>query len=265
MASMQLDDAGTAPSWDHWLAASVAGLQERSLFRTLRPTVPGLSAVEVGAQDAAQLGLGTPGGRRRVSCLLASPALTPSRNSCSLDCLADQRPLHTLPCKLLQAAMSQADIDAWVADRPPASAALPALAECSDLRVVKLFSLNDYLGLSTHPAVRQAAAEAAMQCGNGEHPCQPATTPGKNSACSLPPTLRCCLTHCLPTPAAAAACRPPLLGAGGRLHQLAPRAGDSAGAAQRNRGVPAVPHRLCSQPSGGLGAVPGGRSGGALR
>ncbi len=64
--------------------------------------------------------------------------------------------------------MSQADIDAFVADRPPASASLPSLASAADLRTIKLFSLNDYLGLSTHPAVRQAAADAALQCGNGE-------------------------------------------------------------------------------------------------
>ncbi|EFN55853.1 hypothetical protein CHLNCDRAFT_22749 [Chlorella variabilis] len=63
--------------------------------------------------------------------------------------------------------MSQADIEAWVTGQPPTSANLPSPAECPDLRVVKLFSLNDYLGLSTHPAVRQAAADAALQCGNG--------------------------------------------------------------------------------------------------
>lgn len=67
--------------------------------------------------------------------------------------------------------MSQADIDAFVADQPPASATLPSLAEAGDLQTIKLFSLNDYLGLSTHPAVRQAAADAALQCGNGEAAC----------------------------------------------------------------------------------------------
>ena len=57
---MQRDAAELAPSWSQWLAASVGGLQQRSLFRTLRPTVPGLSAVEVGAQAAAQLGTWRP-------------------------------------------------------------------------------------------------------------------------------------------------------------------------------------------------------------
>ncbi|KAL4856178.1 8-amino-7-oxononanoate synthase [Chlorella vulgaris] len=102
---------GEPDDWQQWLASSVAGLHSRSLFRMLRPTVPGLSAVE--------------------------------------------------------ASMSQADIDAWVEGRQPASTTLPSLADCTDLRTIKLFSLNDYLGLSTHPAVRQAAANAALLCGNG--------------------------------------------------------------------------------------------------
>lgn len=77
---------------------------------------------------------------------------------------------------MLQAAISQADIDAWVSGQQPpslgrvaasSSAALTNVGEGLDLQPIKLFSLNDYLGLSTHPAVRQAAADAALQCGNG--------------------------------------------------------------------------------------------------
>ena len=32
---------------------------------------------------------------------------------------------------------------------------------------MRLFSANDYLGLSSHPAVRAAACRAAAACGNG--------------------------------------------------------------------------------------------------
>lgn len=92
--------------WAPWLTAAVAELKERSLYRTLRPNIPGTSPVEV-----------------RVTA---------------------------------------ADLAAWVADAP-----LPALSDRADLRTVKLFSLNDYLGLSTHPRVRAAAAAAAHACGNG--------------------------------------------------------------------------------------------------
>jgi 7-keto-8-aminopelargonate synthetase-like enzyme len=64
--------------------------------------------------------------------------------------------------------MSAADLDAWIHDRPPHRGPLNSLTDRSDLRTVKLFSLNDYLGLSTHPAVRAATADAACACGSGE-------------------------------------------------------------------------------------------------
>ena len=150
----QAQEAQPPASWDDWLTSSVAQLRQRSLFRTLRPTVPGLSAVEVRApghpcKHAAA-----------AAALLSNPQ--PRRSPPASPTAAPHPPVHP------QAAMSQADIDAFVADRPPASASLPSLADAGDLRIVKLFSLNDYLGLSTHPAVRQAAADAALQCGNGE-------------------------------------------------------------------------------------------------
>jgi 8-amino-7-oxononanoate synthase len=65
---------------------------------------------------------------------------------------------------VLQVQVYQADLDAWIAD---AAAPLPSLAERSGTRTVKLFCLNDYLGLSAHPAVREAAASAARLYGSG--------------------------------------------------------------------------------------------------
>lgn len=47
----QAEEPQASGSWDTWLAASVAQLRQHSLFRTLRPTVPGLSAVEVRAWE----------------------------------------------------------------------------------------------------------------------------------------------------------------------------------------------------------------------
>lgn len=44
---------------------------------------------------------------------------------------------------------------------------MPSLA-AAEMRTIKLFSLNDYLGLSSHPDVRAAAADAALKYGNGE-------------------------------------------------------------------------------------------------
>lgn len=48
----------------------MASLHERSLFRTLRPTVPGLSAVEVGLQAVGT----TLGAHRRQRCRRLVPA-----------------------------------------------------------------------------------------------------------------------------------------------------------------------------------------------
>lgn len=39
--------AEASTEWDAWLSSSLAGLHSGNLFRTLRPTVPGTSAVEV--------------------------------------------------------------------------------------------------------------------------------------------------------------------------------------------------------------------------
>ena len=77
----------------------------------------------------------------------------------------------------VQVQMTAAEFDAWLNDAPsprpsysafstflPTATHEPPLAE---LKTVKLFSLNDYLGLSTHPRVRAAAAEAAQAYGNG--------------------------------------------------------------------------------------------------
>lgn len=68
-----------------------------------------------------------------------------------------------------QVSVPAAELDAWEAgQRAPPAGAVPALADTHQpMRTVKLFSLNDYLGLSTHPAVCRAAADAALACGNG--------------------------------------------------------------------------------------------------
>ena len=39
------------------------------------------------------------------------------------------------------------------------------------LHSLRMFATNDYLGLSTHIRVRQAAAEAAMEYGSGKVGC----------------------------------------------------------------------------------------------
>ncbi len=70
-----------------------------------------------------------------------------------------------------QADVHQRDLEAWVAGGPAADAVSGVrLREHSssvapELRRLRLFSSNDYMGLSTHQRVCQAVADAAMQVG----------------------------------------------------------------------------------------------------
>ena len=97
-------------TWQPWLDASVSSLKQRALFRSLRPTIPGLSPVQV--------------------------------------------------------QVTQADLQAWLADTKPGKSTLHNTSSQA-LTTIKLFSLNDYLGLSTHPDVCAASSQAALAYGNG--------------------------------------------------------------------------------------------------
>lgn len=135
---------GDAGGWDAWLSTSLNGLRDRHLMRTLRPFIPGSSSVEVFKCMKMMVSAG---------CIHLLSRFNVSQSNINLAC----------KCQF-QVKLYQADIDAWLSD---SAAPLPSLAERSGTRTVKLFCLNDYLGLSSHPAVRQAAADAALQYGNG--------------------------------------------------------------------------------------------------
>jgi 7-keto-8-aminopelargonate synthetase-like enzyme len=64
-----------------------------------------------------------------------------------------------------QVTVRSEDLQSWLARTLacPPSPANPA----ASLTTLKLFSLNDYLGLSLHPAVRRASAAAASRSGSG--------------------------------------------------------------------------------------------------
>ena len=55
----------------------------------------------------------------------------------------------------------------WLAEGGVAPGACAGAPDATHGGLLKLFSLNDYLGLSTHPAVCQAAADAALLFGSG--------------------------------------------------------------------------------------------------
>ena len=50
---------------------------------------------------------------------------------------------------------------------PRAVRPIAAVEVCVEHQTLRLFSSNDYLGLSSHPTVRQAAADAALKHGMG--------------------------------------------------------------------------------------------------
>lgn len=70
---------------------------------------------------------------------------------------------HTHDCYAPQATVTQADLEAWLTGSEPPPASSTGASSPDQQVVIKLFSLNDYVGLSNHPRVRKAAADAAMQ------------------------------------------------------------------------------------------------------
>jgi 7-keto-8-aminopelargonate synthetase-like enzyme len=62
--------------------------------------------------------------------------------------------------------ISSAELYAWARGAAPYAAV--GNDQNASTCTLKLFSLNDYLGLSCHPEVRQAAAQAALNYGSGE-------------------------------------------------------------------------------------------------
>jgi 7-keto-8-aminopelargonate synthetase-like enzyme len=61
--------------------------------------------------------------------------------------------------------LDAAVLQAWMSD----DASEPGVAPNTDMQLhsLRMFATNDYLGLSTHVRVRQAAAEAALKYGSG--------------------------------------------------------------------------------------------------
>lgn len=56
-------------------------------------------------------------------------------------------------------------LQAWMSDDATALGVAPTAD--TQLHSLRMFATNDYLGLSTHVRVRQAAAEAALKYGSG--------------------------------------------------------------------------------------------------
>ena len=131
-----------ARCWDEWRARRLASFEERALARSFRPVEPEnlMMAEEMGTA---------------VSAPSATPGASPVEVRVAPDTLA--RWLAN-------------DQDLGHSHEPPStSIASPGTSRSSSSSStrVRLFSSNDYLGMSTHSAVRIAAARAALAHGSG--------------------------------------------------------------------------------------------------
>lgn len=169
-------------------------------------------------------------------------------------CLLSRR--EALALTSAQARITVEDLDAWARGAPAASAVAPAL-DSPQWRTLKLFSLNDYMGLSSHPEVRRATAQAAAAHGMGEprrqrqeaavllgaaqlrsggraaglkrYLCEPDTAPTSPDHCICKPGSLRCEPGAPPLPR-----RHAVVGARRRLLMAAPGAGGRASRAQRS-------------------------------
>ncbi len=130
--------------WEAWLTSSLGHLRQADLLRTLRPVLPTLSAVEVHVEQ-----------RFQSFAVDSSPRAVKSS-----DCT---RGVHQACFKYWQVLVPGDVLAPWIEDGGGHA--------CQDViqhgGALKLFSTNDYLGLSTHVALRRAAADAAMLYGLG--------------------------------------------------------------------------------------------------
>lgn len=169
-------------AWGAWIDGSLRQLNDRHLTRVLRPLVPTQSAVQV-RSGARRCCCTQPAAALRLP-LLQSPAasqppspyhpLQASIHPEQLDAWLDGGPAPSGAHTLFGDVLSNAAATAAAAAAAAALAAAQAQAQQEQqqaggqqLRPLRLFGLNDYMGLSTHPDVRAAAAAAALSGGMG--------------------------------------------------------------------------------------------------
>ena len=140
--------------WDEWRARRLRSLEERALARSLRPVEP-IVAEDDSATMMDDDACATDVGKGRASSASAAGGSSPVEVRVAPDTLA--RWLAN-------------DQDLGHSHEPSTSAApssAPSSPSSSSSRRLRLFSSNDYLGMSTHRDVRVAAARAALAHGSG--------------------------------------------------------------------------------------------------
>ncbi|KAH8974022.1 hypothetical protein BDL97_01G079200 [Sphagnum fallax] len=142
--------------WEDWLEQALQALQSSMLLRSLRPLAPSEVVAVVAGRDCKSP--------------RATGTYTPSFQTF--------QGLGTWDRAAVEVEVSHATFQCWNQESPSTgsevcnledvldvpSTGVVAVDSCNKLR---LFSGNDYLGLSVHPAVRSAAAEAALEFGMG--------------------------------------------------------------------------------------------------
>ncbi|KAH9574727.1 hypothetical protein CY35_01G074200 [Sphagnum magellanicum] len=141
--------------WEDWLEQALRALQSSMLLRSLRPLAPSEVAAVAGGDCKSPRATGTD---------------TPSFQTF--------QGLGTWDRAAVEVDVSHATFQCWNQESPSTGAEVCNLEDVLDVpssgvvavdscHKLRLFSGNDYLGLSVHPAVRSAAAEAALEFGMG--------------------------------------------------------------------------------------------------
>ena len=138
---MMEERATLPPGWDTWLGTSLTHLERTNRMRSLRPVLPTLSATDV------------------RPCMRQPRFMT---RACGVLIMPSSTQRSPTPCEQVLAPGEV--LASWISE----GGGQPGDEVAQHGGAVKLFSTNDYLGLSTHPAVRRAAADAAMLYGMGQ-------------------------------------------------------------------------------------------------
>ena len=138
--------------WDEWRARRLRSLEERELARSLRPVEPVVATDASATMDDDDV-FATDVGNGRAPSASASGGPSPVE-------------VRVAPDTLARWLANDADLGH---SHEPSTSAAPSSApsSSSSSRRLRLFSSNDYLGMSTHRDVRVAAARAALVHGSG--------------------------------------------------------------------------------------------------
>lgn len=192
-------------SWDVWLENGVSELGRSKLRRYLHPaSVSAVSPVEV--RDCS---LRTPRFRRRPAPSSSPHKVSPSSLTGLGLCTSGSAGHSLLECLARGAWCLRGHPQHLWPPRISSSPHFPACSTCPAKslywcslfsptvvqQTLKLFSSNDYLGLSMHPDVRRAAAECAERDGLGVR--SSPLVAGKGQYRALIPTTACSWrSHC---------------------------------------------------------------------